>query len=87
MIDHKFTDEQIIRCLNECYGKEHVVAHIVDHGEEETVTLGRIVEIINRQRGDLIKEFAARLRSHYPHTQSILNRIDRIEKEMTEGTP
>ena len=50
MTAHKFTDEQIIRCLNECDGKEYIVAHIVDQGKETFVTLGRILEIINRQK-------------------------------------
>lgn len=53
MTDHKFTDDQIIRCLNECDGKENVVAHIVDQGEDELVSLGRILEIINRQKAAL----------------------------------
>ena len=39
---------------------------------------------IERDRAEAIKEFADRLRSHYPHTQSILKRIDCIEKKMTE---
>ncbi len=37
-----------------------------------------------KARSEAIKEFAERLRSHYPHTQSILKRIECIEKEMTE---
>lgn len=53
MTNHKFTDEQIIRCLNECYGKENVVAHIVDQGEDELVSLGRILEIINSQKEEI----------------------------------
>ena len=53
MTHHKFTDDQIIRCLNECDGKENVVAHIVDQGEDELVTLGRILEIINRQKAEI----------------------------------
>lgn len=35
-------------------------------------------------KAEAIKEFANRLRSHYPHTNSILKRIDCIEKEMIE---
>ena len=68
MTDHKFTDERIIRCLNECSGKENVVAHIVDQGEDELVTLGRLLEIINRQKAEIERlqkhntEFA---RKHY----------------------
>ena len=53
MTNHKFTDDQIIRCLNECDGKENVVAHIVDQGEDELVTLGRLLEIINRQKAEI----------------------------------
>lgn len=53
MTNHKFTDERIIRCLNECSGKENVVAHIVDQGEDELVTLGRLLEIINRQKAEV----------------------------------
>ncbi len=53
MTDHKFTDERIIRCLNECYGKSTAVAHIVDQGEDKIVTLGRLLDIINRQRAEI----------------------------------
>ena len=53
MTDRKFTDERIIRCLNECNGKENAVAHIVDQGEEELVTLAMILEIINRQKAEI----------------------------------
>lgn len=53
MTDHKFTDEQIIRCLNECYGKEYIVAHIVDRGEEAFVSLAMILDIINRQKAEI----------------------------------
>ena len=52
MTEHKFTDERIIRCLNECSGKS-AVAHIVDQGEDELVTLGRLLEIINRQKAEI----------------------------------
>lgn len=68
MTDHKFTDDQIIRCLNECDGKENVVAHIVDQGEDELVTFGMLLEIINRQKAEIERlqkhntEFA---RKHY----------------------
>ena len=53
MNDHKFTDERIIRCLNECSGKSNAVAHIVDQGEEELVTFAMIRGIINRQKAEI----------------------------------
>ena len=53
MTNQKFTDEQIIRCLNECYGKEYIVARIVDRGEEAFASLALIIDIINRQKAEI----------------------------------
>lgn len=90
MTDHKFTDERIIRCLNECSGKENVVAHIVDQGEDELVTLGRILEIINRQKSEIealtnavdnsTKEFLS-LHDAYQDQKA---EIERLQKHNTE---
>lgn len=34
---------------------------------------------------DAVKTFAAILRSHYPHTNSVLKRIDAVEQELIGG--
>lgn len=52
--------------------------------KQKRLTLFDRLEFIRNARTKAITEFADRLRSHYPHTNSILKRIDCIEKEMTE---
>ena len=53
MSKQKFTNEQIIRCLNECHDTEFVVADLVDNGDTETVTFDRIVAILNSQQQEI----------------------------------
>ncbi len=74
MTNHKFTDDQIIRCLNECYGKENVVAHIVDQGEDELVSLGRILEIINRQKSEIERLEKGELHEAMTFNSTTINR-------------
>ena len=74
MTNHKFTDEQIIRCLDECYGKETAVAHIVDQGEDELVTLGRILEIINRQKEEIERQEKGELREAMTFNSTTISR-------------
>ena len=74
MTDHKFTDDQIIRCLNECDGKENVVAHIVYQGEDELVTFGRILEIINRQKAEIERLESGELREAMTFNSATINR-------------
>lgn len=53
MSKQKFSDEQIIRCLNECIDTRFVVADLVDNGDVETVTLDRIIAILNSQQQEI----------------------------------
>lgn len=46
----RFTDEQIIACLNQCEGTSFLVADLVDNGKSEKVSLARIIEILNNQQ-------------------------------------
>ena len=53
MSKQRFTNEQIIRCLNECHDTEFVVADLIDGGDSEAVTLDRIIAILNSQKQEI----------------------------------
>lgn len=82
----KFTDEQIIRCLNQCKGTDFTVAHLVDGGEDAMIPLQRLIDIINRQKAQieqLQKNCQAVANKHYAN--GIADLADRLESNIESG--
>lgn len=80
MNKQRFTDEQIIRCLNECIDTEFVIADLVDDGDTETVTLDRIIRILNSQQQEI-----ETLRDNNEHLAVILEEAKiEAKKELVE---
>ena len=53
MSNRKFTDDELIKLLNQCHYTEGIVASVIVRGRGEAITLQRLIDIINRQKAEI----------------------------------
>lgn len=72
------TEDQRIEKGTRALQAEHYYS--IEYGS----TIATEVIVANRWDADTINEFVKRLEEHYPHSQSVVNTIEKVAREMLE---